>query len=166
MKHLTPRQHFWEYARKSLIICAVCYAAPFLISLFGLNRKGIIWLTLGTLGLFCLTWAVMLLRSASFLVGIRRQEQQGLPFETGPLNWLGTSYTSTWVSDNWLIHAGHVALHRSQIANVAFRHSGNTNIFRSCSHDVVVTTITGYHYHWPMSKASAKKLIHWHNTKC
>lgn len=165
MKHLTPRQHFWEYARKSLIICIVCYAVPFFISFLGLGRKGMIWLTLGTLGLFCLTWAAMLLRGISFLVGINRQAQQGLPFESGPLDWLGTSYTSTWVSDNWLIHAGHVALHHSQIADVAFRHSSSTSIFRSCSHDVVVTTIAGHRYHWPLSKASIEKLIRWHNAK-
>lgn len=161
MKHLTAHQHFWEYARKSLMICSFCYAVPLLISLFGLERKGMLWLTLGILGLFCLTWAVMLLRGARFLMGIRKQKQQGLPFETGPLQWLGTSYTSTWLSENWLIHAGHVALHRSQIAQVTLTRSSSTSIFRSSSHDVVVTTITGRRYRWPLSKAATEKLLRW-----
>lgn len=162
MKHLTPRQHFREYARKSLTLCAVCYAVPVLLSLFGLNRKGMVWLTLGLLTLFFLTWAALLLRGARFLIGIRKQEAQGLPFETGPLQWLGTSYTSTWLSENWLIHAGHVALHRSQIASVTFQHSSNTSPFRTFAYDVTVTANDDRRHRWPLSKAGAQKIIHWH----
>lgn len=162
MKHLTSRQHFWEYARKSLIICAVCYAAPFFLSLFGLGRQGMFWLSLGLLGIFFLTWGILLLRGAFFLMGIRRQEKQGLAFETGPLQWLGTSYTSTWLSANWLIHAGHIALHRSQIADVALRRSSNTSIFRTCSYEVIVTDQRERCYRWPLSKEGAQKVIDWH----
>lgn len=165
MKYLTPRQHYWEYARKSLTICVVCYAAPVLITLFGLNRKGIFWLTLGLLTLFCLTWSVLLLRGARFLMSIRKQEAQGLPFETGPLQWLGTSYTSTWLSENWLIHAGHVALHHSQIIAVSYQHSRNTNIFRASSHNIIVTTASGHRYCWPLSKSTAHKVIRWHSSQ-
>ncbi len=165
MKYLTVRQHFWEYARKSLIICAVCYGVPVLIALFGLNRKGMVWLTLGLLILFFLTWGVLLLRGMRFLMAIRKQEAQGLSFETGPLQWLGTSYTSTWLSENWLIHAGHVALHRSQIAAVSYQHSNNKNIFRAVSHDIIITTVSGCRYCWPLSKNGAQKIIRWHSSQ-
>ena len=49
---------------------------------------------------------------------IRRQEKMGLSLQAKPLRQFDSSMTRTYLMDDWLIHAGYVALHRSRITYI------------------------------------------------
>jgi len=158
----TVSQHFWDYAQHTLLICWVFFGILFLLlMLCVLGHVNLLLFLLGGIAFLLLVWGLTLLRGLRFLLLIRRQTRQGLPFEAGPLQRLDALYTSSWLSANWLIHAGYVALHRSQIADMTYDiPRGNripTGVF-----SLIITTVHGRRYRCRMTGASVKKVMKWH----
>ena len=163
-KHFrTIRQHFWEYAQISLLYCGMLLAFPALLLLIcGFGRVSLLLLLLGCIAFFLFAWGLTLLRGLRFLLILHRQIRQELPFETGPLKHLEAAYTHSWLSENWLIHAGYIALHRSQIANVTY---ALPRVDRACPSglcDLIITTVHGRRYRCRMTGPSVKQVIRWH----
>ena len=163
-KHFrTISQHFRDYAQHTLLICGGLLMIPFLLLMLGvLGHVNLLLFLLGGVALLLLIWSLTLLRGLRFLLIIRRQSRQVLPFETGPLQRLDALYTSSWPSANWLIHAGYIALHRSQIANVTY---ALPRVDRACPSglfDLIITTVHGRRYRCLMTDPSVKQVIRWH----
>lgn len=162
-KHFrTIQQHFWEYAQSTLLLCGLAFIPLFGLSLFMLFWKHVILLLKAVVGLFLLAWGMTLLRGLRFLLIIRKQTRCGLSFEAGPLRRLDAAYTTSWLSSNWLIHAGYIALHRSQITNVAYHLPHVDRAYPIGLFDLIITTVDGRRYHCRMTGSSVKQVMKWH----
>lgn len=159
----TIQQHFWEYAQITLQLCGLAFSPFFALSLILLFWKHAILLPLAVVGLLLLVWGLTLLRGLRFLMIIRKQTRGGLVFEAGPLKRLDAAYTTSWLSSNWFIHAGYIALHRSQIAHVTYQLPHVDRAYPSGLFELVVTTIDGRRYRCRMSGNSIKAVMKWYH---
>lgn len=158
----TIQQHFRDYAQTTLLLCGLAFIPFFGLALLILFWKRVILLPIAVVGLFLLVWGMTLLRGLRFLLLIRRQTRRGLAFEAGPLKRLDAAYTTSWLSRNWFIHAGYIALHRSQIAHVTYQLPHVDRAYPSGLFDLVITTVGGRRYRCRMSGNSVKMVMRWH----
>ena len=161
----TIQQHFWEYAQITLLLCGLAFIPFFALSLIMLFWKHVILLPLAVVALFLFVWGLTLLRGLRFLLLIRKQTKLGLSFEAGPLKRLDAAYTTSWLSSSWFIHAGYIALHRSQIARVTYQLPHVDRSYPSGLFELVVTTVGGRRYCCRMTGNSVKMVMRWHRKK-
>ncbi len=152
------RRFILELTALALKLLGVIFVCPLIISLFALGRENayllFVMLLIGAL----VGFLILMLPSLRFVWMIRRQEKMGLSFQTDPLRQFESSMTRTYLTDDWLIHAGYVALHRSRIT--AIQHETDHSRF-GFSHRIFVLDADGHIYRWHLSKASNHTVLRW-----
>ena len=102
---------------------------------------------------------ILMLPCIRFAAMIRRQERKGYPFENGTAQLIDKGMTGTYLSDEWIIHAGYVALHHSQCA--AVRSESRSASRFGLHHGIVIETIDGQVYRWPLSQRKVRIVREW-----
>ena len=129
-------------------ICGMCLGFP---------RDAIIALCV-CMACMILVYVVMMLQAIPFALQIRRQEAEGLTLDE-EVHLVDRGLTGTYLGSNWLIHAGHVALHHSRISSVKskirFQGSVGSNNY------ICVTAVDGRQYCWVMSSNRVKEVRAW-----
>jgi len=102
-------------------------------------------------------FSILLLPCIRFAVMIRMQEKNGYPFETGNLRLLAKNMVGTYLGSEWLIYAGSIALHYTQCKHISGT-SHETGILR---YSIIVETVEGHIYKWPLSQRNVKIVKDW-----
>lgn len=114
-------------------------------------------LLLMTAGLAAICFLIFMLPSIRFAAMIRRQEKTGYSFEAGEVCLLSKDMTGTYLGNEWLILAGSVALHYTQCRAVR----GTPNRYGRRRYSIIVETVDGKIYKWPLSQRNVKRVRDW-----
>ena len=133
-----------------LALFAVCGA------FLGFDRDAMIALC-ACLACGAATYVGTMLRAIPFCRMVKQQELNGLVLETD-VRCVDKGLTATYLGEEWLIHAGHVALHHSRISSVKSlvraQRTGRTTY-------ICVTTSEGRQYRWTMSAHRIREVRSW-----
>lgn len=154
------RRFVEEFICMKLLIGGIIFLVPFLLSVYALCTRADGWiLLLFILGAALCTFLLMMLPCLTFVRMIRRQEAMGLPFDTRKLRKFDSDMTSTYLSENWLIHAGYFAMHRSRIASIG--EIEGTAARGGISHSIIVNTAEGETWQWRMHPTGIRAVRRW-----
>ena len=151
------KRYIIERAEIILKLTAVCFVLPFVMSLFMLGQNNGCMLLLMIAGMAAVFFSVLMLPCIPFAAMIRRQEKRGCPFESGEACLLSKGMTGTYLGTEWLIYAGSVALHYTQCKSVR----GKRTPSGRAKHAIVVETMEGHIYQWPLSRQKVMQGQDW-----
>lgn len=146
-----------EWAVNALKLTAMTYFVPFVLSFFVLSRQNgyLLLLMIAAMAMIC--FLVFMLPCIRFAMMIRSQEKKGYPFEAGEGCLLSKDMTGTYLGTEWLIRAGSVALHCTQCKAIR----GVSNKYGRRRYSIVVETVDGQRYKWPLSQQNVKRVRVW-----
>lgn len=153
------RRYVIELLKASAMITGVACAVPAVLSLFVLHRHNGYMLLVMTAALALVMFGILMLPCIRFAAMIRRQERMGYPFEKGTPLLLSKGMTGTYLGDEWIIRAGYVALHHSQCA--AARSESRSASRFGLHHRIVIETMDGRVYRWPLSQRKVRIVREW-----
>lgn len=148
-----------ELARTGLTVVAVCGGPVVALSLFGLRLPNGWMLLVMALGFMLAVFAVSMLPALRFWWMVRRQARLGLPFPTDEPRCLARAWTPVCLTRDWLIYAGIIALHHSQIA--AIQGMRDTPSRFGVGHRITVRTTWGRSYQWHLSQRNTHVIREW-----
>lgn len=135
----------------------MAFAVPFVLSLLALGQRNGYMLLLMILGMASICFLLFMLPCIRFVAMILRQEKKGYPFESGEVYFLSKNITGTYLGTEWLISAGSVALHYTQCKRITTAPSS----FSRLRYAIVIETIDGCIYKWPLSQKNVKIVQNW-----
>ena len=150
-----------ERAVKALEISAITFAFPMLISLFMIVRENAYMLFFMVLSLAAMMFLVMMIPCLRFVSMIRKQENAGCSFENSEAEQIQKNFVGTYLGDEWIIYAGSVALHYTQIKRISGRKNSNERI----RYSIIIETKNKRIYKWPMSQRNVRKVQEWMKKK-
>jgi len=151
------KPYIFKRAAIAFKLMSIAFAVPFVLSLIMLGRKNGYLFMLMIVILAAVYFSILLLPCIRFAVMIRMQEKNGYPFETGNLRLLAKNMVGTYLGSEWLIYAGSIALHYTQCKHISGT-SHETGILR---YSIIVETVEGHIYKWPLSQRNVKIVKDW-----
>lgn len=153
------RRYVIELMKISAMITGIASAVPAVLSLFALHRHNGYRLLVMTAALALVMFGILMLPCIRFAAMIHRQERMGYPFENGTAQLIDKGMTGTYLGDEWIIRAGYVALHHSQCA--AVRSESRSASRFGLHHGIVIETMDGQVYRWPLSQRKVRIVREW-----
>ncbi len=148
-----------ELVTLALKLVGVTFVGPLVISVFAIGRENAYMLFIILLIGALIGFQILMLPLLRFVWMIRRQERTGVPFQADHLRQFDASMTHTYLTEDWLIHAGYVALHRSRITYIQDECDHQPRF--GWRHRIFVVDADGYKFRWQMSKASIHTIFKW-----
>ena len=158
------RRYVRELARTGLTVTAVYGAPTLLLCLPGLRLTNGWMLLVMWLGFVGTVFAVCMLPALRFWWMVRRQTRLGLPFPTDEPRYLTRTWTPICLTRDWLIYAGIIALHHSQIAAVQGKQDTPSRF--GMGHRIIIRTTYGRSYQWRLSQRNTRIVREWLNAHC
>lgn len=153
------KKYIVELMKTNAMITGISFAFPMMLSLFALTRSNGYILLVFVMAFALAMFSILMLPCVRFVAMIRSQERMGYPFEDGTTQFLSKEMTGTYLGDEWIIRAGYVALHHSQCA--AVRGEPRSASRFGLHHGIVIETIDGHVYRWPLSQRNVKIIRNW-----
>lgn len=153
------RRYVIELMKISAMITGIASAVPAVLSFFVLHRHNGYMLLAMTAAFALAMFSMLMLPCIRFAAMIRRQERMGYPFENGTAQLIHKGMTGIYLGDGWIIRAGYVALHHSQCA--AVRSESRSASRFGLHHGIVIETMDGHVYRWPLSQRKVRIVREW-----
>lgn len=141
----------------SLELAAAVCIVPFAMSLMTLGQKNGYMLMLMIICIGVIVFTTFMLPCIRFYIMICSQEKKGYQFVPREVRVLSKTMGGTYLGSEWLIYAGSVALHYTQCKTIR----GVSNKYGRIRYSIIVETIGGRTYEWPLSRQNVKSVQDW-----